>query len=394
MQHKRFSTRIARSVVGVLVAAGAVAVAPQVATAAPLICEQFGTATVASGRYVVQNNRWGASTAQCIDVRGNGFAVTRADHNNATNGPPAAYPSIYAGCHYGKCTTGSGLPLQVSAFGDVRATYQITTPPSGEWNASFDLWFDPTRRVDGQNTGAELMIWANHRGRPQPIGSKQATATIGGAAYDVWIGNIGWNVISYVRQQPSNDLTNFSVKAFVDDAVGRGQINRSWYMTSVQAGFEPWVGGTGLAVRDFSFTTAGSSGGGGGGGTTGTAIVGRGSGRCLDTAGTGNGVPIQLWDCGGGTRQRWARSGETLVNPATGRCLDVRNASTANGAAVQLWTCNGGGNQRWVARADGALVNRASGKCLDAAGSANGTRLQLWACDGRGAAPNQQWTVR
>ncbi|MGL5909731.1 MAG: GH12 family glycosyl hydrolase domain-containing protein [Phycicoccus sp.] len=366
--------------------------AARTAVAAPELCDATASTPVADGRYIVQNNRWGASTTQCIDVRGNGFAITRADHANSTSGPPAAYPSIYAGCHYGNCTSGNGLPLQVSQFGDVRATYLIDTPDSGEWNASFDLWFDPTQRTTGQNTGAELMIWADHRGRPQPIGSKQATVTLEGAAWDVWVGNVGWNVISYVRQQPTDAMSDFSVRAFVDDAVSRGQVQPAWYMTSVQAGFEPWVGGTGLAVRDFSFTTAGGGTGGGGADRT---ILGAGSSRCLDAAGTTNGTSIQLWDCAAGNaRQSWTRDGETFVNPASGLCLDVQGASTDDGARVQLWGCHGGDAQRWIARSDGALVNPHSGKCLDAAGADNGARVQIWSCDGRGAAPNQRWTVR
>ncbi|MBG6054989.1 hypothetical protein IWX81_001400 [Salinibacterium sp. CAN_S4] len=266
MTRKWLGIAVATLLVGAALAAAPPASVPS-AEAAPVLCDQFGAAPVAGGKYIVQNNRWGASTAQCIDVRGNGFAITRAEHNNATNGPPASYPSIFAGCHYTQCTTNSGLPLKVSDFADPRATYKIATPNSGEWNASFDLWFDPTKRTDGQNTGAELMIWANHRGAPRPIGQPVATKTINGAVWDVWVGNIGWNVVSYVRQQPTNDMTNFSVKAFVDDAVTRGQIDRSWYMTSVQAGFEPWVGGTGLAVTDFAFAAGGSGTGGGTGGS-------------------------------------------------------------------------------------------------------------------------------
>jgi hypothetical protein len=274
MTRKWLGIAVATLLMGAALAAAPPAAVPS-AEAAPVLCDQFASAPVAGGKYIVQNNRWGASTAQCIDVRGNGFAITQAEHRNATNGPPASYPSIFAGCHYTLCTTDSGLPLKVSDFGDPRATYKITTPNSGEWNASFDLWFDPTKRTDGQNTGAELMIWANHRGAPQPIGTPVATKTINGATWDVWVGNIGWNVVSYVRQQPTNDMSNFSVKAFVDDAVARGQIDRSWYMTSVQAGFEPWVGGAGLAVTDFAFAAGGSStgGGGGGGGASGSCTA-------------------------------------------------------------------------------------------------------------------------
>ncbi|MFD2357469.1 hypothetical protein ACFSTC_61640 [Nonomuraea ferruginea] len=151
------------------------------AHAAPVICEKYGSAQIQNGRYIVQNNVWGASTAQCIDVNQNGgFTVTQAAHNNATNGAPAAYPSIYAGCHYAACTTGSGLPVRADAsgFGNLRSSVSMSYPGSGTWNAAYDLWFDPTPRTDGQNTGAELMIWLNHRGSIQPIGSRVGTANL------------------------------------------------------------------------------------------------------------------------------------------------------------------------------------------------------------------------
>lgn len=107
-------------------------------------------------------------------VRRGGRRHRRAGHNNATNGAPASYPSIYAGCHYGACATGSGLPAQVSGLGNPRATFNISTPDSGEWDAAFDLWFDPSANPAGQNYGAELMIWSGHRGGPQPIGGRVA----------------------------------------------------------------------------------------------------------------------------------------------------------------------------------------------------------------------------
>jgi chitinase len=72
--------------------------------------------------------------------------------------------------------------------------------------------------------------------------------------------------------------------------------------------------------------------------------------------------------------------------------MDLTAAGTANGTQVQLYDCNGTGAQKWQAGSGGTLVNPASGKCLDATGpsSANGTRLQIWTCTG---AANQQWTL-
>ncbi|MCP2164158.1 GH12 family glycosyl hydrolase domain-containing protein [Goodfellowiella coeruleoviolacea] len=228
------------------------AVAGQVGAAAQL-CGKWDSTPVEGGRYIVQNNVWGASTPQCIDVNGTGFTVTTAGHNNATNGSPASYPSIYAGCHYRNCTTGSGLPRAVSQLSGARSSWSTSVPSQGVYDTAYDLWYDPNPNQTGQNAG-ELMIWLNHRGSVQPVGSKVATAQVAGATWDVWTGNIGWNVISYVRTSPTTSVSNLDLNAFTQDAVSRGSINRSWYLTSVQAGFEPWQGGTGLATHSFSFS--------------------------------------------------------------------------------------------------------------------------------------------
>jgi hypothetical protein len=124
------------------------------------------------------------------------------------------------------------------------------------------------------------------------------------------------------------------------------------------------------------------------------AIVGQGSGKCLDITdhATADATPIQLWTCTGADNQAWSLTGGAVTNPASGKCLDVAAASTANGAVVQLYTCNGTGAQRWSLAAGGELVNANSGKCLDAVskGTANGTRLQIWSCT---ATSNQIWSL-
>ena len=223
------------------------------------ICDRFGSARVQGGRYIVQNNEWGDSVGQCISVTETGFTVTSGHHNKPTNGAPGAYPSIFRGCHYNNCSSASGLPAQVSSLGSLASSAGVTVPSSGAWNASYDLWLDPTPRVDGQNTGAEIMIWINHLGPPQTVGSKVATVSLADATWDVWFGNSGWNVISYVRQQTTTAFDG-TLRSFVDDAVARGHAQRAWYLTSVQFGFEPWVGGPGLAVNSFSVETGGGSG--------------------------------------------------------------------------------------------------------------------------------------
>lgn len=385
---------VAGLLAAMLLCALSLAVAPA-AHGDTALCDKFGSMPVSGGKYIVQNNEWGDSIPQCLDVTDNGFSVTSGYHNVPTNGAPASYPSIYAGCHYGNCSTGNNLPQQVSSFTNPQSSVDFKTA-DGQWDAAYDIWFDTSPNPAGQNNGEELMIWANHSGTPSPAGSKVGTVSIQGAMWDVWKGrfgdnSIGWNVVSYVRQQTTNKIT-VNIKDFTDDSVARGYMSRSWYMTSVQFGFEPWVGGPGLAVNSFSYTSDGT--GGGGDGTSGT-LAGRGSGRCLDLKdfGTTDGTPVQIWDCGTGWNQKWTRSGTAVVNPHTGKCLDVAGGSTANGTKVQLWSCNGSGAQQWTFNSNGTVTNRQSGKCLDADGAGNGASVQIWDCyGGGGTQANQVWS--
>lgn len=235
----------------------AVVIGPAPASAEE-VCGAWDTVDVEGGTYVVQNNVWGASTAQCIDVTGTGFRVTRADHGNPTNGAPAAYPSIFEGCHWTHCTVGSELPLQVQDISRAATTWSVgTTAADGAWNAAYDLWFkvDP---APGPPDGAELMIWLDSEGGVQPAGSLVASdVPIAGATWDVWQAQIGWNYIAYQRTEPTSSV-DLDMGAFIADAVARGAVQPSWHLVTVEAGFEIWRGGTGLSASSFSFTGEGT----------------------------------------------------------------------------------------------------------------------------------------
>ena len=392
---RRLSSLVAAALV-VLGGGVVVGVAALPAHADTQICSQFGSTSIQSGKYIVQNNVWGDSTTQCINVTNTGFAVTSAVHNLPQNGAPGAYPSVYAGCHYANCSTGSGLPLQVSdsRFATIATSVSMSYPNNNSvYDASYDIWFDPTPRTDGQNTGAELMVWINHTGSVQPAGSKVGTASIAGANWDVWLGRSSWNIVSYVRQSTVSSI-NFNVASFYRDMVSRGYAQNSWYITSVQAGFEPWVNGTGLAVNNFSYSI-GSSGGTSGPPSGGQEIVGNASGRCVDVpnASTTNGTQVQLWDCNGNSNQRWTYTSSKQLMVYGNKCLDANGKGTTNGTAVIIWDCNGQTNQQWNVNSNGSISGVQSGLCLDAAGAAtgNGTKLQLYSCWG---GTNQQWSLR
>ena len=379
----------------VLVAVAAIA-AP-LAGAAPaqadtVICDQFGSTSVGN-RYIVMNNRWGSNAEQCINVTGTGFSIT-SQQGSTSGGAPLSYPAIYIGCHYDGCSPGTNLPRQLSQIGNAPSSISYAYA-GGTFDAAYDIWMDPSPKTTGVNQ-MELMIWFNRQGGVQPVGSPVGDTTIGGRTWQVWQGNNGGNdVVSYVAPAPI-PTWSFNVMDFVNDVDTRTQVTSSWYLTSIQAGFEPWSGGVGLAVSTFTADVVPGSNPTPGG--DGQQIVGQGSGRCVDIQGwgTADGTPVQLWDCGSGSNQKWSRTGSTLVNPQTGKCLDVAGGGTANGTQVRLWSCNGTGAQNWQANGNGTIANSQSGKCLDAAeqSTANGTRLQIWDCYSGGTQANQAWSLR
>ena len=218
------------------------------------VCEKFGSTPVQGGRYEVQNSLWGASTRQCITAFDTGFRV-EANHNKPSG--PASYPSMVFGCNYGNCTKGTPFPRPVSDLGDLRSSWAVKVPAKGDYTAAYDIWFDPTPRRTGRPTGLELMIWLKHTDRVQPIGKKTGEVTLAGTTWEVWLGKADLPTISYVRKEQVTSVTNLPLQEFSADAVKRGLLKNDWYLTSVQAGFEPWIGGTGLETTSFSVTRDG-----------------------------------------------------------------------------------------------------------------------------------------
>lgn len=125
---------------------------------------------------------------------------------------------------------------------------------------------------------------------------------------------------------------------------------------------------------------------------TGTLVSAANSGDCVDISNdsTNWGTAVQLWGCDNTGAQVWSRQADGTIR-VNGNCLDVSGGSTANGALVQEWGCNGTGAQQWVVNA-GTLINPASGKCLDDPNSntAWGVQLDISTC---GTGANQHWAI-
>ncbi|KUL74133.1 MULTISPECIES: RICIN domain-containing protein [unclassified Streptomyces] len=128
-------------------------------------------------------------------------------------------------------------------------------------------------------------------------------------------------------------------------------------------------------------------------------VMNAASGRCLDAraAATANGTVVQQYACNSTAAQQWSLTagddGYVRIGNrnATGQVVDVADVSSADGAPVHLWAYGGGANQQWlpVDLGGGAyrFVNRHSGKCLDDPGAslANSVQFVQYTCNGSAA---------
>ncbi len=324
------------------------------------ICEQYGSTT--AGDYRIMNNRWGTTATQCINTTSNGFTITQQDGQGNLSGAPTAYPAIYLGCHYTACSPSSALPRQINTIGSANGSISLTYPSSGSWNAAYDIWINADNNTTGvQDT--EIMIWLNRNtasGNIQPIGSAVGTVNIAGRTWQVWTGSNGQNnVVSYLFQGSPLTSFSFDVMHFVNDTFTRGSQygNSSWWLTSVQAGFEPWIGGVGLTVNSFSQAVGG--GGGGAPGTPGTpaaSSVTSSSATLNWAASSGTVSSYQIERCQGASCTNFSQVGTSTATTFTNSGLAAsttyryrvrasNSSGTSSYSGIVNVTTSGGGTQ-------------------------------------------------
>jgi hypothetical protein len=79
--------------------------------------------------------------------------------------------------------------------------------------------------------------------------------SIGGATWDVWASSSASPRVVTYRANPALNSTpgNFNIKPFVNDASSvRQMLQTGWWLSSIQAGFEIWSGGTNARVSSFT----------------------------------------------------------------------------------------------------------------------------------------------
>jgi len=195
---------------------------------------------------------------QCLSTPPSGRPAFRVSKSTAhlPDSKVSAFPEIYTGCLWNRCTTGTPFPKQVFTIGNAQSTWETRLHSSGLWNAAYDIWVFKHRHKTGQARGAELMIWLNTHGMAKPEG--WPILKIDGRRWwlEHWIAGDGkgdhWHYLQFRRVRPVNHVHNLKLRPFFEAAERRGLIRPQWWIEDIAAGFEIWDGGQNLRTKWFS----------------------------------------------------------------------------------------------------------------------------------------------
>jgi hypothetical protein len=335
-------------------------------------------------------NRYGGSSNFYFDIMNEPWGYSATDLTNFEAGWLARYPSLPRGrvivpgtfsdnnlCAEGADSRLNGTLLSIhiySMFGDSHTTVAA-------WVNDFqsNLCGYASRAVVTE-FGVPMTTGVNYDGPRDGANDISYLYAITDTVRSLSMGSILWTGVKQATQTVGPGPCE-NASCAITSLNGSGT-NLSLSITN-QSGFNRLQYGWGIGNN---------SGSGGGGGTAGV-LRGVGSNRCLDVPGlsTTNGTLLQIWDCNGGTNQRWTVLSDGALQVYGNKCLDVPGHATAAGTRVQIYDCNGGANQQWTLNADGTVVGRESGLCLDVTGNgtANATAVEVWTCNG---GSNQRWT--
>ncbi len=250
-----------RAAIAAATAATAVLFFPGQAQAAST-CTNYGTIT--QGKYYLSNNLWGSDSGngwQCVwdsyqsgNTTGWGTSWSWTSKTPAQDNSVKSYTSSVLGWHWGWKTSGTQLPVQLSAGKRVQANWNftVTQRTPNTMNVAYDLWFHNKSNADWPDQPTdELMVWLYRSGGAGPLGTKVATVNVAGASWDLYEGDIGWKVHSFVRTSNTTSA-NLNLADFSNVLVGRGYISSSKYLSGIEAGTEVFRGDGQLDTNSYS----------------------------------------------------------------------------------------------------------------------------------------------
>ena len=184
-------------------------------------CSQY--ATYSSGGYNVYTDEWGATSGQCLYVNSPSSWYSVADY---TGGGIKAYPDTEFGL-------GNVALTSLSA---VNTSFQVALPSSGaNYDVAYDLWTN--------NNVDEVMVWEKWNGNgplsynygcngyPSTACPIATNVYINGGYYNVFQGNNGHNVVSFLRTSQRTSGSE-NVLAFMNWCANDGKLNSKTFSTA------------------------------------------------------------------------------------------------------------------------------------------------------------------
>lgn len=211
--------------------------------------------TLAANPYYMMNNIWNAKspgtgwqTSYFKNI--NNWGVTA---NHATGaGKIKSYPAVVLGTHFNTNSGTKLLPKRIDKLKTVRSWWsQKSVAP--QYDAAYDVWFDPVANLGHRAARDELMIWLNWNDT-KPLAGRgynllgaaiaDDRQRIGNITWDIYHGSNGINKVTSFVPMTKMDKIDVNMRPFIDYCIRKGWLERSEYMTSIQAGWEITSGGT------------------------------------------------------------------------------------------------------------------------------------------------------
>jgi hypothetical protein len=231
------------------------------------------TQKASGGTWVISRPNAFDTSGQKLCISGSTNHPGFTDLNNLRyTGAWQAYPFTGVGCAYQLCSPGTNLPMKVRklpAASNTSFSWAGSSAP-GNWNASYDIWFDQRNQITAQDDGAELMIWL----RPNPGYKGGVRVHISNRWY--WFmhwrtcnsarqtgitpprvsatdqAGICWNYVQFRFLDTVHSVQRLWIMPFIRFLEGQGLVRPSWWLTSIHAGYELVSGGKGLTTTGFN----------------------------------------------------------------------------------------------------------------------------------------------
>ncbi|KAG6918564.1 hypothetical protein DXG01_013363 [Tephrocybe rancida] len=209
---------------------------------------QFASESELGGRFVLENNLWGQSSAT---------SGSQSSQVTSTNGNSVAWHTTYTWAGDANLDLRVGVGKSLASIQSIPSAWSWTYSSASSGlvaDVSYDLWLSANSGSTGASSSStfEVMVWLSTRGGAGPAGSQIGTASVNGVTWKLFKGTVStWTVFSFVAP---TEITNFNsdLKPFFNFLISNQGVPSSQFLVQAQAGTEPFIGSATLTTTSYS----------------------------------------------------------------------------------------------------------------------------------------------